>query len=311
MGVFVYSAYMNTIERMIGVRRNVALAPYTTYKIGGPADYFLEATTTDYLIRGIATARKEEMPYFVLGTGANILVSDHGFRGLVIRNATNGITLNGNFLSAASGATIADLIEFSAAHSLSGLEHFTGIPSTVGGALWQNLHFLAPDRKETMFIGDILAGAEVLMPDNQSYPVEREFFQFGYDDSKLHHEEIIVLSATFELQPKPETEIRAQIEANLAWREEKQPQLRDFPSCGSVFKKIEGVGAGRLIEHEAKMKGVRIGDIEVSTKHANYLVNLGKGTATDAKALIDLVHDTVLEKTGHDLQLEISLVGEW
>jgi len=217
---------MNAIERMIGVRRNVVLAPYTTYKIGGPADYFLEATTTDYLTRAIVLARKEKMPYFILGTGANILISDHGFRGLVIRNMTNSISLDGTTLTAASGTAIADLIEYTASRSLSGFEHFAGIPSTVGGAIWQNLHFLAPDRNETVFIGDILKSAEVLLPDNQAYPVERAFFQFGYDDSKLHHEEIIVLSATFQLTPKPETEIRAQIESNLAWREEKQPQLR-------------------------------------------------------------------------------------
>ena len=301
---------MNAIERLIGVKRNVTLAPYTTYKIGGPADYFLEATTTDYLTKAIVLARKEKMPYFVLGTGANILISDHGFRGLVIRNKTNSISLDGTALTAASGTTIAELIEYTASRSLSGFEHFACIPSTVGGAIWQNLHFLAPDRKETLFIGDILKSAEVLLPDNQTYPVERAYFQFGYDDSKLHHEEIIVLSATFQLTPKPETEIRAQIEANLAWRDEKQPQLSEFPSCGSVFKKIEDVGAGRLID-QVGLKGTRIGDIEVSSQHANYFVNLGKGTATDVKALIDLVHDKVKEKTGHDLQTEISFVGDW
>lgn len=301
---------MKTIESLPGVRRNVVLAPFTTYKIGGPADYFLEASTTDQLTQAIVLARKERVPYFILGTGANILISDYGFRGLVIRNRANGTSIDGAKLTAASGATIADLIELTASQSLSGLEHFTGIPSTVGGAIWQNLHFLAPDRKETLFIGDIVSSAEVLLPDNQTYTVDRDYFQFGYDDSRLHHEEVIVLSVTFQLTPKPETEIREQMEANQAWRNEKQPQLHEYASCGSVFKKIEGVGAGRLID-QAGLKGTRIGDVEVSTKHANYLVSLGGATATDVKALIDLVHDTVLEKTGHDLQLEISLVGEW
>lgn len=302
---------MNTLESLPGIRRDVVLAPFTTYNIGGPADYFLEATTTDQLTQAILVARKAALPYFILGAGANILVSDHGFRGLVIRNRANGTSIDGDRLTVASGATIADLIELTARESLSGLEHFTGIPSTVGGAIWQNLHFLAPDRKETLFIGDSLISAEVLLSDNQVYPVDRDFFQFGYDDSKLHHEEVIVLSVTFQLSPKPEAEIREQMKANQEWRNEKQPQLSEYPSCGSVFKKIEGVGAGRLIEHEALMKGVRIGNVQVSEKHANYLINLGGGTATDVKALIDLVHDTVLKKTGHDLQLEISLVGEW
>ena len=301
---------MTDIQSLLGIRREVQLAPYTTYQIGGPADYFLEAMTTDDLVRAIKVARKVRLPYFVLGTGANILVSDLGFRGLVIRNATAGTSFSGNLLTAASGATIADLIELTATHELSGLEHFAGIPSTVGGAIWQNLHFLAPDRKETVFIGDILVGAEVLMPDNQIFQVEKDYFEFGYDESRLHHEEIIILSATFQLQPKSEADIRKQILANLDWRNEKQPQLSEFPSCGSVFKKIEGVGAGRLID-QAGLKGKQIGQAQISTKHANYFVNLGKAAATDVKALIDVAHDTVKAQTGRDLQMEISLVGEW
>ncbi len=299
------------VRDLPGIRRGVAVAPYTTYKIGGPADWFFETASTDQLVRAITAARAERMPYFVLGTGANILVSDHGVRGLVIRNRAAHYALHSTELTAASGATIADLIEYTATNSLSGLEHFAGIPSTVGGALWQNLHFLTPDRTDTLYIGDILDRAEVLLPDGQVHQVDRDFFAFGYDDSRLHHEETIVLSATFRLQPKLEAEIRAQIEDNLAWRYAKQPQLAEYPSCGSVFKKIDGVGAGRLIDAECGLKGTRMGDAEVSQQHANYIVNLGAATATDVKRLIDFVHDQVLQKTGHDLQLEISLVGEW
>lgn len=302
---------MPPVLSLPGIRRGVPLAPFTTYKIGGPADYFVEVTASDQLRRAVLAARSQRMPYFILGTGANILVSDKGFRGLVIRNRADHIAVHEASVSAGSGATVAELIEQTAAAGLSGLEHFVGIPSTVGGAIWQNLHFLAPNRTDTVYIGDILESAEVLLADGQVHQADREFFEFGYDDSRLHHEEVVVLSATFRLEPKPETKIREQMESNLAWRQAKQPQLDEYPSCGSVFKKIEGVGAGRLIDAECGLKGTRMGDAEVSHQHANYFVNLGHATAADVKKLIDFVHEQVLQQTGHDLQLEISLVGEW
>jgi UDP-N-acetylmuramate dehydrogenase len=302
---------MTAIESLNGIRLDVIIAPYTTYKIGGPADYFYEPQTIEELEKAVKVAQQDQIPYFLLGTGANILVSDKGFRGLVIHNLVRDYSFDRTKLTTSSGTIISDLVELTASRSLSSFEHFTGIPSTVGGALWQNLHFLAPDREHTVYIGDILIGARILHENGNVQDVEASFFEFGYDQSKLHEDKAIVLSATFQLTEKPEEEIRKQIKANLDWRNEKQPQLDEFPSCGSVFKKIEGVGAGRLIEHDAKMKGVRIGNVEVSNKHANYLVNLGGATATDVKALIDKVHDTVKEKTGYDLQLEISLVGEW
>ncbi len=301
---------MADIAVLPGVRANVPLAPYTTYKIGGPADYFVEPATTDQLIAAVQAANAASTPFFILGCGANILVSDKGFRGLVIHNTVANYRLDGNRLVAGSGAVIADLLEEAARHGLSGLEHFVGIPSTVGGALWQNLHFLAPDRQSTLFIGDILESAQILDPHGEVRTVGRDYFKFGYDDSTLHHESSIVLEATFRLAPKPEAEIRTQMAANMAWRIEKQPQLDEYPSCGSVFQKIEGVGAGRLID-EAGLKGTRIGNAEISKKHANYFINLGGATAAEVRALIELAHDRVLEKTGYGLKTEISFVGEW
>src|SRR5690606_11508007 len=121
-----------------------------------------------------------------------------------------------------------------------------GIPSSVGGAIWQNLHFLAPDRLSTLFIERIVERATILDAAGKRHTVDRDFFEFGYDDSRLHHEEIVVLDVTFTLERSTEDTIRAQAAANLQWRIERQPQIDEFPSCGSVFKKIEGVGAGRL-----------------------------------------------------------------
>lgn len=292
-----------------GLQKNVVLAPFTTYKIGGEADFFVEVKNEGDLINAISEARKNNVPYFLLGTGANILIKDAGFRGLVIRNLYSDFKLDGDKLWAASGAVIADLINECKNHGLSGLEHFVGIPSSVGGAIWQNLHFLSPDRQGTTFIAEVVESARILDENLNKKTVDKDFFKFGYDDSILHHKNIVVLDVTFKLRPKPEEEIEKQMTENMAWRIAKQPQLDEFPSCGSVFKKIEGVGAGRLID-QAGLKGKQIGGIKISEKHANYMVNVGGGKATDVLALIDLAQKEVKQKTGYELEPEIRILGE-
>ena len=298
------------MEAPAGIRQAVRLAPFTTYKIGGPADLFFEATSKEELADAVRYARSASLPYFILGTGANILMSDKGFRGLVILNRAATVSFEGDRVRAESGATIADLIEMTANRDLSGLEHFAGIPSTVGGAIWQNLHFLSPDRERTVFIAEVLEEATILDGENTVRAVPTSFFEFGYDDSILHREkDLVVLEAVFRLKEWPADLIREQAAANRSWRREKQPQLEEFPSCGSVFKKIEGAGAGRLID-QVGLKGHAIGGAMISPKHANFFVNTGNATAADVKALIKLAHDEVLAKTGYDLETEISFIGE-
>jgi UDP-N-acetylmuramate dehydrogenase len=292
------------------IQHNVPLGPLTTYGIGGPADVFVAVHTAEELAAAVVAARAAGAPWFLLGTGANILVGDKGFRGLVIHNRADATSIDGRMLTAASGATITDLIDITAEAELSGLEHFAGIPSSVGGAIWQNLHFLAPDRQRTMFIEEVVRFAEILDAANQRRIVDREFFEFGYDDSRLHHEEIVVLSVTFELAPKATAAIRHQARENLRWRAERQPPVEAFPSCGSVFKKIEGVGAGRLID-QAGLKGHQIGGVQISPRHANFLVNTGNGTARDVLDLVALAQAEVQRQTGYRLEMEIGLVGEF
>lgn len=291
-------------------QKDVPLAPLTTFGIGGPADYFTTANTQDELADAIREARNSDIPYFVLGTGANLLIGDNGFRGVVIHNQATNFDFEDTWLRSDSGAVVADLIETSTEKGLSGLEHYTGIPSSVGGALWQNLHFLSPDRNDTMYIESVLTSARILDENGQIRRVDTDFFEFGYDESILRHKPIIVLEATFQLTPASPEDMRKQMEANLQWRQQRQPQLTEFPSCGSVFKKIAGVGAGRLIEG-AGLKGYRIGNARISDKHANYIVNLGDARADDVCQLIRLVQDTVFEKTGYSLEPEISFTGEF
>ena len=295
---------------MPNLERNKPLAPFTTYKIGGPADLFVEVYTIDELIHAISAAHCNGIPFFLLGCGANILVTDKGFRGLVIRNLANKITFfNGDSVLAESGAVVADLIEKCCDRGLSGFEHFVGIPSTVGGAMWQNLHFLSPDRQQTVFVEEIVQTSRILTEEGQFCTVGAEYFQFDYDKSILQKRKDIVLDVTFQLSPKQKEEIRAVVDANMAWRNARQPQLAEYPSCGSVFKKIKDIGAGRLIE-QAGLKGLRIGGAEVSGKHANFIVNTGNATAADVLQLIQYVQEEVKLKLGYTLETEITVVGE-
>lgn len=300
------------------LQRDVVLAPFTTFQIGGSADFFYEAESVDELLLAITTARAAKIPYFLLGKGANILIGDGGFRGLVIRNKAESVRVfpESQQIVAESGATFfPDLIETAVRAGLSGLEHYVMIPSTVGGALWQNLHFLSPDRSRTMFIAEVLQSAEILTPTNERKVVNVDYFQFGYDDSILHHSGDIVLSATFQLVEKSESEMRNVMNANIAWRTEKHPPLATEPSAGSIFQKYQDIGAGRLID-QCGLKGTRIGGAQISPRHANIFVNSGfiegkSATAADVRALISLAQQNVQDKFGYWLAPEIKFVGEF
>lgn len=297
------------------VCRDEILAPYTTFRIGGPADLFYEPQTAEELARSIVTARELEIPTFLLGLGANILIGDRGFRGLVIRNQARHMEVcpDQKQLWAESGAVVyPDLIELAVAHGLSGLEHYVGIPSTVGGALWQNLHFLspAPARERTMFIAEVTHEAEILTAEGERRTVGVDYFEFGYDQSVLHHRPDVVLSATFQLDPADPARLRRVMEENLQWRRERHPPLDTEPSAGSIFKKIEGIGAGRLID-ECGLKGTVVGGAMVTPRHANILINRGGATAADVRALIAQIQEVVEKRTGHRLQPEIGFVGEF
>lgn len=298
------------IESLPNLQRNVPLGPLTTYKIGGPADYFVAVHSSEELVAAVMAARADGVNWFLLGTGANILIGDGGWRGLVIHNRANTIQFDGNRVTADSGVGFADLIRQATVRGLSGLEHYAGIPSSVGGAIWQNLHFLAPDRESTMFIESVVETARVLLDNNEVLEVNCDWFNFGYDDSRLHHEEIVVLDVTFRLEQSTREAVTNQAEKNLQWRRERHPDLIEFPSCGSVFKKIEGIGAGRLID-KAGLKGYRIGGVHVSEKHANFLVNPDGGTARNVMDLVQHIQQTVKADSGHQLEMEIRCVGEF
>jgi UDP-N-acetylmuramate dehydrogenase len=295
------------------LRRNVPLAPYTTFKIGGPADLLYEADTADDLAYAIVTARKAQVPYFVLGLGANVLIADKGVRGLVIRNvATHSIFHDDGRLWVESGAVMSKLIPEAVRRGWSGLEHYVGIPSTVGGAIWQNLHFLspAPERERTMFIAEVFESADLLTEENERRTVDKDYMRFGYDDTIFHHRRDFALAATFKLEKGDPNVMHRIMQENLSWRGSRHPWLEWHPSAGSIFKKIEGVGAGRLVD-ACGLKGFRIGDAQISYIHANIMVNLGEATSAEVIALVRHAQRAVKESSGHELEPEINFVGEF
>lgn len=295
------------------LRRDEPLAPYTTFKIGGPADLFYEAASADELAAAVSVAREHRIPYFVLGLGANILIGDRGVRGLVIRNRASQVLwhIDGR-VDAASGVVMHDLIHDAVARGWSGLEHYVGIPSTVGGAVWQNLHFLspAPERERTMFIAEVFEHCEILSAEGERRTVGADYVRFGYDDSVFHHRDDIALTVRLRLTKGDQDAMHRVLQENLSWRGARHPWLDHHPSAGSIFKKIEGVGAGRLID-QCGLKGHRVGDAQISWIHANIMVNLGRATARDVRTLISHAQRAVRDRFGFELQPEIGFIGEF
>lgn len=293
--------------------RNVPLAPFTTFRIGGPADLVFEAESADSLANAILTARQAGVPWFVLGLGANVLISDKGIRGLVIRNtAHHTVWHDDGRLWVESGAVMQKLIPEAVRRGWSGLEHYVGIPSSVGGAIWQNLHFLspAPERERTMFIAEVFLSADLLTEESERKTVDKAYVGFGYDDTVFHHRQDIVLAATFQLEKGDPFVMHRIMQENLSWRGGRHPWLDWHPSAGSIFKKIEGVGAGRLVD-SLGLKGHRVGDAQISHIHANIMVNLGQATSADVIALVKHAQHEVKTKLGYELEPEINFVGEF
>ncbi len=295
------------------LKRDEPLAPYTTFKIGGPADLYYEADSADDLAAAVVAARQAGLPWFVLGLGANILVGDRGFRGLVIRNGAKHFRFSDDGkLWVESGAVMADIIPQAVERGWSGLEHYVGIPSTIGGAVWQNLHFLspAPERERTMFVAEVFDRCELLTEKDERKVVDRDYMKFGYDTCILHFTKDIVTWAEFQLTKGNTGDMHRIIQENLSWRGSRHPWLQFHPSAGSIFKKIEGVGAGRLVD-QCGLKGFRHGDAQITHIHANIMVNLGHATAKDVRELIAIAQKAVQEKFGHHLEPEIGFVGEF
>ncbi|MDQ3238210.1 MAG: UDP-N-acetylmuramate dehydrogenase [Actinomycetota bacterium] len=278
------------------------LRRYTAWKIGGPADALLEPRGAEELISAVRKAREHGVPVTILGGGTNVLILDGGVRGLTIRLAKSltNVEFDGNRVTADAGVLYPVLANTTAARGLAGLEFATGIPGTVGGAVYMNAGAYGSETVEVLDWADVFRDGEIVRMTNED-------LQLSYRHSILHERPgWILLRAGYTLAPGDSAHLKARVKEFRAQRMNGSPNR---PSCGSTFKRPEGDFPGRVIE-AAGLKGTRIGQLEVSSVHANYLVNLGGGSAKDALKLIELVRETVYEKLGVKLESEVRVIGE-
>ena len=274
---------------------------HTSFKIGGPADLLVIPEDVKDLKAALAFARSKGLPSWVMGSGSNTLVRDGGIRGMVVLpSAFRELTRVGNEVTAGAGVRVSRLLAFCSKQGLTGLEILSGVPGTVGGAVWGN----AGAWGGSTF--DHLARVQVVTDEGEELTLEREAIPFRYRFSGLPKGSVIV-QATFALAPGDPTAIRQQISRWLVQRNTTQPV--EFRSAGSIFKNPPRDYAGRLVE-VAGVKGTRIGGAKISEKHGNFFVNLGDARAADVLALVALAQERVRATTGVDLELEIRVVGE-
>ena len=287
------------------VRENVSLAPYTSARIGGPADVLITAESADELARTIKLLWKLDLEYIMLGGGSNVLVSDRGVRGVVVLNRAKGVRFHTGdepSVTAESGVIFSNLANRCAAKGLGGLEWAATVPGTIGGAVYGNAGAFGGDMTGNLIWTELLTetGREKYTPEQMGY---------GYRTSILKRAELdaVVLSAELRLTNSTKEEVTVKIEQFGAHRKATQPP---GASMGSMFKNPNGDYAGRLIE-AAGLKSARIGNAEISPLHGNFFINHTNTKADDIRALIELVQKTVKETQGVDLELEIELIGEW
>jgi len=287
------------------VKENVSLAPYTSARIGGPADILITAESADELARIIRLLQKQEIDYLLLGGGSNVLVSDKGVRGVVVLNRAKGVRFhNGDqpSVTAESGVIFSNLANRCAAKDFAGLEWAATVPGTIGGAVYGNAGAFGGDMAGNLIWAEILT-------ENGREKFTAEQLDYSYRTSRLKRGELygIVLCAELKLENSAREAVSTTIEQFSAHRKSTQPP---GASMGSMFKNPNGDYAGKLIE-AAGLKGTRIGNAEISPVHGNFFINHGTTKANDIRALIELVMKTVKEKQGVDLELEVELVGDW
>ncbi|AUT05962.1 UDP-N-acetylmuramate dehydrogenase [Streptococcus parauberis] len=286
----------------IDIRLDEPLKNYTYTKVGGPADYLAFPRNRYELTRIVKYANHENIPWMVLGNASNLIVREGGIRGFVIMfNKLNTVTLDGYTIEAEAGANLIQTTKIARRHSLTGFEFACGIPGSVGGAIFMNAGAYGGE------IAHIFQSAKVLTKDGEIKTLTARDMAFGYRHSAIQESGDIVISAKFALNPGNYDQIAQEMDRLNYLRQLKQPL--EYPSCGSVFKRPIGYFAGQLIM-DANLKGHRIGGVEVSDKHAGFMINVDNGTAEDYEALIAHVIKTVKDNSGVTLEREVRIIGE-
>lgn len=276
---------------------------HVTFRTGGNADYFVTACSEEALSEIICYLRREQIPYYVIGNGSNLLFEDRGYRGVVVKigRFSDDIKVSGNLVTAGAGVLLSQAAAAAYEHSLTGMEFAAGIPGTVGGAVVMNAGAYGGEIK------DIIVSARVMDEKGEIVTLTREQLTLGYRHSIVSDsgKGLIVVEAEFRLCAGDKAAIRLQMDDLARKRREKQPL--EYPSAGSTFKRPEGYFAGKLIQ-DAGLKGLSCGGAQVSEKHSGFVVNKGNATTEDILELVKKVQDTVYDKFGVMLEMEVKVV---
>ena len=295
-----------TLAKNLGavVEENVPMSKYTSFKTGGNADLLIIPASVDSLSQIIKKCKELNIKPFVMGNGSNLLVTDSGYKGVIIKigsNLSSMKLLDENTIECESGVMMKALCNFALDNSLSGLEFAFGIPGNLGGAVYMNAGAYGGEMK------DVLYSCTHIDSDGNIGTLTKDQLDLGYRRSAYTDNGYTIISATLKLQKGDKTEIKEAMNDKLRRRKEKQPL--EFPSAGSTFKRPEGYFAGALIE-DCQLKGYTIGGAQVSEKHAGFVINRGGATSTDILNLIKHIQDTVFEKHGVKLETEVKIIGE-
>ena len=278
------------------------MSRHTSFRIGGPADYFVEPASVDELAGVLSLARQEKVPFFIVGNGSNLLVSDEGFRGMIVHTggSLRSISVEGDVIYAQAGALLGAVAGAALEAELTGMEFAAGIPGTLGGAVCMNAGAYGGEMK------DILLDAEVLTQDGERLVIPVEELDLSYRHSIIFEKNYIVLAAHIRLSRVDKTQIRNRMNELAGARKEKQPL--EYPSAGSTFKRPEGYFAGKLIQ-DAGLKGYTVGGAQVSEKHSGFVINRGGATAEEVRFLIRQVRSKVKQQFGVELEPEVRMLG--
>lgn len=277
---------------------------HVTFRVGGPADFFVTPKNYEELSGVLKCCAKYEMPCYIMGNGSNLLVSDQGYRGVVIQlfRQLNGIQCEGNVIRAQAGALLSAVANRALEEKLTGFEFAAGIPGTLGGACVMNAGAYGGEMK------DVLKSVTVLTREGKRITLQKNELELGYRTSIIAKKDYIVLEAEIELEAGDAEEIKAVMDDLKERRTTKQPL--EYPSAGSTFKRPEGYFAGKLIQ-ESGLQGFQVGGAQVSEKHCGFVINKDQATAADIAELIRQVQDRVEEKFGVRLETEVKRLGEF
>lgn len=300
-----YDKFYNELISSISgiVLKDEPLKKHTYFKIGGPADIYIEPKDLDELKRVLEIVKKSSIPFYIIGNGTNLLVSDDGFRGAIIKigNNFNNIKIDGETVVVGAGTLLSTLSKETAKKGLTGLEFASGIPGYIGGAIAMNAGAYNGEIK------DVVTEVLCIDTDGNLYDLSNEDMRFGYRESKVTTDDLIVISAVLELKYGDQEKIDARIKDLNERRTTKQPL--NFPSAGSTFKRPVDGYAAKLIE-DAGLKGLIHGGAMVSDKHSGFIINYDNATCKDVIELMDIVESVVKEKFNITLEPEVKIIGE-